>query len=91
MSDHKLRIKRVYEPVDDNDGQRVLVDGIWPRGMTRQAAALDLWLRDIAPSAASGDSRVIAAWTRRDGRSSSTAIAPRSRRTRQRSRNCSRC
>jgi uncharacterized protein YeaO (DUF488 family) len=49
---HALRIKRVYEPAEDGDGQRVLVDGIWPRGMTRQAAALDLWLKDIAPSAA---------------------------------------
>ena len=50
MTDQKLRIKRVYEPVEDGDGQRVLVDGIWPRGMTKQAAALDLWLKDIAPS-----------------------------------------
>ena len=50
MTDQKLRIKRVYEPVEDGDGQRVLVDGIWPRGMTKQAAALDLWLKEIAPS-----------------------------------------
>ena len=49
---YALRIKRVYEPAEDGDGQRVLVDGIWPRGMTKQAAALDLWLKDIAPSTA---------------------------------------
>jgi uncharacterized protein YeaO (DUF488 family) len=47
----KLRIKRVYEPAADGDGMRVLVDGIWPRGVTRQDAALDLWLKEIAPSA----------------------------------------
>ena len=52
MSKSKLRIKRVYEPAEDGDGRRVLVDGIWPRGMTKEAAALDLWLKDIAPSAA---------------------------------------
>ena len=51
MSNLKLRIKRVYEPADDGDGQRVLVDGIWLRGMTRQAAAIDVWLKEIAPSA----------------------------------------
>jgi uncharacterized protein YeaO (DUF488 family) len=50
MTDFKLRIKRVYEPAAGDDGKRVLVDGIWPRGMTKQDAALDLWLKEIAPS-----------------------------------------
>lgn len=45
-----LRIKRIYEPPARKDGQRVLVDRIWPRGVTREAAALDLWLKEIAPS-----------------------------------------
>jgi uncharacterized protein YeaO (DUF488 family) len=46
-----LRIKRVYEPVAKTDGQRILVDRVWPRGMTREKAALTLWLKDVAPSA----------------------------------------
>jgi uncharacterized protein YeaO (DUF488 family) len=45
-----IRIKRIYEPPAKGDGQRVLVDRIWPRGVSRKAAALDLWLKDIAPS-----------------------------------------
>lgn len=47
----KVRCKRVYEAVEAQDGYRVLVDGIWPRGMSRERLALDAWLRDIAPSA----------------------------------------
>jgi uncharacterized protein YeaO (DUF488 family) len=46
----KLTIKRVYEPADDSDGFRVLVDRLWPRGLTREAARVDLWLKDLAPS-----------------------------------------
>ena len=45
-----IRIKRVYEPPARNDGKRILVDRLWPRGLSREAAALDLWLKDIAPS-----------------------------------------
>lgn len=45
-----LRTKRVYEAASAEDGTRVLVDRIWPRGLSREAAALDLWLKDIAPS-----------------------------------------
>lgn len=48
----KARIKRIYEAVDQDDGTRVLVDRVWPRGMTKAKAAVDLWLKDIAPSAA---------------------------------------
>ena len=43
-------IKRVYEPASRADGVRVLVDRLWPRGLTKAAAALDEWLRDLAPS-----------------------------------------
>lgn len=45
-----IAVKRIYEPPSDKDGQRVLVDRIWPRGVSREAAVLDLWLKDIAPS-----------------------------------------
>lgn len=47
-----LRIKRIYDPIEPDDGARVLVDRIWPRGIAKQAAALSLWLKEIAPSAA---------------------------------------
>jgi uncharacterized protein YeaO (DUF488 family) len=47
-----LRIKRIYEPPEDADGARVLVDRVWPRGIAKEHARLDLWLKDIAPSAA---------------------------------------
>lgn len=46
----KVEIKRVYEPPGGDDGTRVLVDRLWPRGMTRERAAVDLWLKDVAPS-----------------------------------------
>lgn len=43
-------IKRVYAPAAAGDGWRVLVDRLWPRGLRKEAAALDLWLKDVAPS-----------------------------------------
>jgi len=43
-------IKRVYEQSDRDDGARVLVDRIWPRGLTKEKAHVDLWLKEIAPS-----------------------------------------
>lgn len=43
-------LKRVYDAPSSKDGARVLVDRLWPRGLTKQAAALDLWLKDVAPS-----------------------------------------
>lgn len=52
MSSAAWRIARVYEPPIAADGARVLVDRLWPRGLSKQAAALDLWLKDIAPSSA---------------------------------------
>ena len=45
-----IALKRVYEKSSPQDGARVLVDRLWPRGLTKEAAALDLWLRDLAPS-----------------------------------------
>ncbi len=45
-----VRIKRVYESAVKNDGYRVLVDRLWPRGMKKESAKIDLWMKDIAPS-----------------------------------------
>ena len=45
-----LRIKRIYDKPQRSDGVRLLVDRIWPRGVTRRDAALDAWLRELAPS-----------------------------------------
>jgi len=45
-----LALKRVYEKPAREDGARVLVDRLWPRGLTKEAAAVDLWLRALAPS-----------------------------------------
>ena len=47
-----FRVKRVYAPTADADGFRVLVDRLWPRGVKRETARIDLWAKDIAPSAA---------------------------------------
>ncbi len=45
-----IALKRVYEPASPDDGVRVLVDRLWPRGLGKQEASVDHWLRDIAPS-----------------------------------------
>ena len=45
-----VSLKRVYESPSGTDGVRVLVDRLWPRGLTKEAAAVDLWLKEIAPS-----------------------------------------
>ena len=45
-----IKLKRVYENPLPNDGLRVLVDRLWPRGLTKERAAVDLWLKDVAPS-----------------------------------------
>ncbi|MGH9790706.1 MAG: DUF488 domain-containing protein [Candidatus Acidiferrales bacterium] len=45
-----IAVKRVYERAEPGDGYRVLVDRLWPRGLTRKKAAIDLWLREVAPS-----------------------------------------
>lgn len=46
----KLQIKRIYEDPSASDGYRILVDRLWPRGVSREKAALGEWLKDIAPS-----------------------------------------
>ncbi|TDT37687.1 uncharacterized protein YeaO (DUF488 family) [Halospina denitrificans] len=49
MSD-RIQIKRIYDPVETGDGYRVLVDRVWPRGVRKADAALDEWMKDLAPS-----------------------------------------
>jgi uncharacterized protein YeaO (DUF488 family) len=46
----QVRVKRIYEPPARSDGFRVLVDRVWPRGISKEAAALDLWMKALAPS-----------------------------------------
>ena len=46
----EIKTKRVYLPPDDSDGRRILVDRLWPRGLTKEKAAVDVWLKDVAPS-----------------------------------------
>jgi uncharacterized protein YeaO (DUF488 family) len=43
--------ERIYEPFEVSDGTRVLVERVWPRGLTKEHASVDVWLKDIAPSA----------------------------------------
>ena len=45
-----IKIKRIYDSCDKNDGFRVLVDRLWPRGVSKDKAKIDLWFKDIAPS-----------------------------------------
>lgn len=45
-----IKIKRIYESPDRDDGARILIDRLWPRGISKSKAKIDLWLKDIAPS-----------------------------------------
>ena len=45
-----VALKRAYEAASDSDGTRVLVDRLWPRGVTKAKARIDVWLKDVAPS-----------------------------------------
>ncbi|RJG04745.1 DUF488 domain-containing protein [Noviherbaspirillum cavernae] len=45
-----IKLKRAYAPVEADDGIRVLVDRLWPRGISKEAAALDQWFKELAPS-----------------------------------------
>ena len=45
-----IQIKRIYEEYSENDGYRILIDRLWPRGITKERAKIDLWSKDIAPS-----------------------------------------
>ena len=47
---HRLVLKRAYAPASPEDGRRVLVERLWPRGLRKQEAGIDLWLKEIAPS-----------------------------------------
>jgi uncharacterized protein YeaO (DUF488 family) len=60
MMRSSIRVKRVYAPASKDDGVRVLVDGLWPRGLSKAAAAVDLWLKDVGPS------RALRQWFNRD-------------------------
>jgi uncharacterized protein YeaO (DUF488 family) len=46
----KINLKRVYDPADDSDGRRILVDRLWPRGVSKERARIDLWLKEAGPS-----------------------------------------
>lgn len=48
----KATIKRVYAAADKTDGTRILIDRLWPRGLSKEAAQIDVWLKDIAPGTA---------------------------------------
>jgi uncharacterized protein YeaO (DUF488 family) len=50
ITERQLRIKRIYDAPAGSDGYRVLVDRVWPRGVSKQRARLDAWLPDLAPS-----------------------------------------
>ncbi|MET8937407.1 MULTISPECIES: DUF488 domain-containing protein [Streptomyces] len=45
-----VRVRRAYDPAEDGDGTRVLVDRLWPRGVSKERAAVDVWLKDLTPS-----------------------------------------
>lgn len=47
---YDIRLKRAYDEASDDDGARILVERLWPRGVRKEAAALDEWLKDVAPS-----------------------------------------
>ncbi|MBP2113232.1 DUF488 domain-containing protein [Paenibacillus silagei] len=49
---YTIGLKRIYEPADPGDGYRILVDRLWARGVTKEQAAIDEWMKDIAPSPA---------------------------------------
>jgi uncharacterized protein YeaO (DUF488 family) len=52
VSRPEVLVRRVYDPPQADDGQRVLVDRLWPRGLSKERAQLDQWCKDVAPSAA---------------------------------------
>ncbi|MFF8959827.1 DUF488 domain-containing protein [Streptomyces sp. NPDC014894] len=49
-SDPEFRVRRVYDPPDPADGRRILVDRLWPRGLSKERAGVDEWLKDVTPS-----------------------------------------
>jgi DNA-3-methyladenine glycosylase len=51
MPSTEIRLKRVYEPASADDGMRILVERLWPRGLTKANVAVDHWVKDVAPTA----------------------------------------
>ena len=45
-----MKIKRIYTPIEETDGYRILIDRLWPRGISKEKAQIDLWLKSVAPS-----------------------------------------
>ncbi|MBW5447641.1 DUF488 family protein [Cohnella sp. CFH 77786] len=45
-----IRIKRIYDPTEESDGKRILVDRLWPRGVSKEKAAIHEWMKEVAPS-----------------------------------------
>jgi uncharacterized protein YeaO (DUF488 family) len=45
-----IKVKRIYDPASEDDGYRVLIDRLWPRGVSKENANIDLWMKEIAPS-----------------------------------------
>lgn len=50
MQDSTIRVKRVYDEPTPDDGTRILIDRLWPRGISKERARIDLWLKEVAPS-----------------------------------------
>ena len=50
MRTHEIAVKRIYEPPSDDDGKRILVDRLWPRGMSKERARVDQWMKQVSPS-----------------------------------------
>ena len=50
VSAGNVKLKRAYEPPTPDDGTRILIDRLWPRGVTKERAAIDQWMKDISPS-----------------------------------------
>ena len=68
-----VMLKRAYESPAGSDGKRILVDRLWPRGLAKAKAGIDLWLKEVAPST---ELRQWFGTIRSDGRSSRSDIAP---------------
>ena len=75
-----IKLKRVYESPSLQDGLRVLVDRLWPRGLTKERAAVDLWVKDMAPSTGCASGSV----TIRPNGSSSRSVTEKNSRRRRR-------
>ena len=72
-----VRVRRVYDEPEPDDGTRVLVDRIWPRGLTKDKARLDQWFKQVAPSTSCGSGTA----TTPNGSKSSAAVIARNSRT----------